>query len=261
MNPVKKFAITASYITCLPLYRLPKEAPPDLFAGLAKFLPSVGLMLGSFLAIAAFLLEAGHVNNLLGGALITMSWLIATGGIHCDGLMDTADGIFSHRDQARMLEIMSDSRVGNFGALTGFGVILTKFACLASLPFPALLPVLILVPCWARWCETFAIGAFPYLRDKGMGKIWHDTTNFPIDLYIAGAVPAAATSALTFLGFGLSPLVAALTIFAGLIASFWLNSILKGQTGDTYGAVVELSETGALLCTAILINLPLLVGP
>ena len=38
--------------------------------------------------------------------------IMLTGGLHCDGFMDTMDGIFSGRSRERILEIMKDSRVG-----------------------------------------------------------------------------------------------------------------------------------------------------
>ena len=40
------------------------------------------------------------------------------------------------------------------------------------------------------------------------------------------------------------------TIIPGVIAAHWLNSKLNGQTGDTYGAVVEVSETIGLVCAS-----------
>ncbi len=255
MNPVKKFALAASFVTCIPLCRLPSDAQSDSMSGLAKYLPAVGVLIGLLLAALAIALEIIHANNILTAAFLTVTWLWLTGGIHFDGLMDTADGIFSHREPARMLEIMSDSRVGNFGAMAGFCVCLLKFASLATLPFPALLAALVLVPAWARWCETFAIGAFPYLREKGMGKIWHDTTRCPVDLIVAGALPAVLTVAIIYVGSAWPLIVGVATIVPGLAASFWLNAKLKGHTGDTYGAVVEIAEFKALLLLALLVHI------
>src|SRR5262249_16942798 len=156
-------------------------------------------------------------------------------------------GIFSHREPARMLEIMSDSRVGNFGAMTGFCTLLIKFASLASLPFPALIQALALIPAWARWCETYTIAAFPYLRKQGMGKVWHDTTRYPHDVILAGALPLTLNAAaIYFVGTG-ALIVPIATVVPGLWAAYWLNSRLTGHTGDSYGAVVELAEAKALL--------------
>ena len=38
--------------------------------------------------------------------------IAASGGLHLDGLADTADGFFSSRPRERILEIMRDNRTG-----------------------------------------------------------------------------------------------------------------------------------------------------
>ena len=43
--------------------------------------------------------------------LVVAFWFYLTGGLHADGYMDTADGLFSGRSRERMLEILKDSRV------------------------------------------------------------------------------------------------------------------------------------------------------
>lgn len=251
MNFISRFARTAAYITRLPLANLPKDDDVARMSGLSKYLPAVGLLIGALLLSENSVLTAVHADALLQGTLLAVTWLAITGGIHFDGLMDTADGIFSHSDRDHMLEIMTDSRVGNFGAMTGFCTLVLKVAALSTLPAWILPPALLLVPTWARWCESFAIGAFPYLRKSGMGKIWHDTTRYPLDVYLAGIVPLLATAGCQLYGWPPAAPIAIFTVLSGLSASYALNRILKGQTGDTYGASVELAETGALLCVAL----------
>lgn len=256
MKALARFARTASYVTSLPLARLPADAEGVEMRGLSKYLPAVGLMLGALLAGLAALADMCHLNSTLSGAILAVTWLALTGGIHFDGLMDAADGIFSRQPRERMLEIMHDSRVGNFGAMAGMAVLLLKTAALASLPLAALLQSLIWVPAWARFCETAAIGIYPYMRESGMGKVWHDSTRCPADVVAAGALPAAGTFLSVYLGFGLPLMLAGLTLACGLAAAAWLARRLGGHTGDTYGAVVEIAETGAITLTAVLINIP-----
>ncbi len=258
MNFLKKFLLTTAFITRLPLHLSPEQPDEIDLSCLSAYLPAVGLFIGALLLACASALNALQAGTILSAAVLTVAWLLITGGIHFDGLMDTADGIFSHRDQKRMLEIMSDSRVGNFGAMTGWCTLLLKFAALTTLTWPLSAPVLLVVPAWARWCETYAIGAFPYLREQGMGKIWHDTTRFPQDIILASGSPFLAIIACQFLGWQMAALSAIFAVVSGMATSYWLNSIIKGQTGDTYGACVELSETGALLLTALCIHLPAL---
>lgn len=253
MNPFAKLAMAASYTTACPYLRKP-ENEQDL-TGLAKYLPTVGAGIGAILALESQGLFLSNANPLLSGAVLVISWIAITGGIHMDGLMDTADGIFSHRNQARMLDIMKDSRVGNFGALAGLCVVLLKLTALASLPQTITIATLLLVPAWSRWTTIIAIGGHPYLRQEGMGKIWHDSTHMPIDLLIAALVPILITIAVCY---GLQDtrlaLIPILTVVSGLTGISTIQRILGGQTGDTYGAVSEIAESGGLLLTALLLS-------
>jgi len=58
---------------------------------------------------------------------------------------------------------MHDSRVGNFGVMSGIAALLIKFVALSSAPYALLQLAVIIVPVWARWSECFAIGNFKSL--------------------------------------------------------------------------------------------------
>jgi adenosylcobinamide-GDP ribazoletransferase len=250
MNVLSRFWLAASCVTCLPLGHLHKEQQ-DL-SGLSKYLPAVGVLIAIALEVVVFVCDKFSVPHLVTGAVLTLVWLVMSGCIHLDGLMDTADGIFSHRSPERMLEIMHDSRVGNFGVITGVMAMVIKVTTLASAPFLTLQLAVLLVPVWARWAETFAIGYFPYLREQGMGKVWHDTTKFPRDIILAMLIPVLVTAGTCFIfNWRAALFMAAATALVGMISSFRIAAVLRGHTGDTYGAVVELSEAGALLLAAM----------
>ncbi len=68
----------------------------------------VGVLIGGVLATINILLHGNFVEPVL----ILICWVTLTGALHMDGLMDTADALFSHRDRERKLEIMKDSRSG-----------------------------------------------------------------------------------------------------------------------------------------------------
>ena len=67
-------------------------------------------------------------------------WFYLTGGLHADGYMDTADGLFSGRSRERMLEILKDSRVGAGGVTAFVFLVLLKVAFLSQLTPDAALP-------------------------------------------------------------------------------------------------------------------------
>lgn len=242
-----------SSVTTLPGISIPEDEENAL-DGLAKYLPTVGLILGAILfGVSWLMLDRLHLRPELAAAIVTVLWLCLTGALHFDGLMDAADGIFSHRSRERILEIMHDSRVGNFGALTGISVLLLKYASLAYLlgNAPILAPVLVLTPAWSRWSELYAIAAFPYAREEGRGKIWHDSTSHPKDTINGAMLPLAITIVLCMTGDWRWPLLISVSAcLTGIFVSRWLANRLHGHTGDTYGTVVELSEMGSLLVVA-----------
>lgn len=249
---LRKLAVTIAYVTCIPLARIEEEEAGESLSGLAKFLPLAGAAIGLILLGTAKLLLLFHTSQLMLGTLLALVWLLITNGLHFDGLMDTADGIFSHTRRERMLEIMQDPRVGNFGVLAGVSVLLLKVVSLMTMPTVMLVPVLIVVPAASRWCETFAICAYSYAKPHGKGKIWHDSSSRR-DLLPSLLVPLGLVAALCALGCSEALLPFALTTISGIAAAVWLNRKLDGHTGDTYGAVVEIAESAGLTGSAILL--------
>lgn len=247
---LRRLKITVSYVTCLPLTRI-DFSEPQLLHGLSKYLPLAGLIIGTMLFTLNSALAITRAEPIVTAFLLTVTWLILTNGLHFDGLMDTADGIFSHQSKERMLEIMMDSRVGNFGAITGFIILLGKFVTINSLTGAALGACLIVIPAWARWCELYSIGKFPYAKVDGKGKVWHDTTVFPIDLFKGAAPPLAVTAAFALAGYPMVWTAMLFCVGSGILFSHIMNSKLGGQTGDTYGATVEISELCSLLALAV----------
>lgn len=253
MSFLRRLALTAAYVTCLPIYKVNLDTPEEMLSGLSKYLPAVGLIIGGCLVLFARVLEAIHAPHLVLGAALVSFWFIFTSGLHLDGLMDTADGIFSHQSPARMLEIMQDPRVGNFGVIVGVLLLLVKFSGLASLSGSTLLTTLMFVPAFARLAEVYAIGKFKYLKEQGKGKIWHDTTNYPRDFWMSAFLPGLLLAVGFYTSHSMSVLItAAITLLAGMICAGWLNKKLGGHTGDTYGATVEFAEAAGILAAALI---------
>ncbi|HEY9731558.1 MAG TPA: adenosylcobinamide-GDP ribazoletransferase [Drouetiella sp.] len=252
MNFLRRLALTASYVTCLPIYKVDLGESEDMLSGLSKYLPTVGLLIGICLFLSAKALAVFHAPYLVLGASLTVLWFIFTSGLHLDGLMDTADGIFSHQSQSRMLEIMQDPRVGNFGVIVGILLLLVKFSALASLASLPLFATVFLVPAFARLAEVYAIGKFHYLREQGKGKIWHDTTDHPRDFWMSAFLPLVCAVAVIYKTHSWTFLAAPLTaLVSGILCAGWLTKKLGGQTGDTYGATVEFAEGAGVLAAAI----------
>ena len=244
----REFVTALQFLTRIRLFSDP-DYDDGLFGRSVKFFPLVGLLAGSILAGVAVLTGGWLPGTVRSTLLVTLSVFI-TGGLHCDGLMDSADGLFSGRSRERMLEIMKDSRVGSFGVIAIILLLLWKWALLHDLPDSLLVPALISMMTFGRFAMILAILRFPYARPEGMGKA------FALYAGTHSLGPALATllGLLAVFYFVTGPLVcgiAAAAALAAILFAFWFGRWtthkLGGMTGDTYGAVTELSELVVLI--------------
>ena len=213
-----------------------------------KFFPLVGALLGACYFTAAVLLDKIAAPAAITAALLLVASLVLTGGIFCDGFMDSADGIFSGRDREKILAIMKDSRVGA-NAVMAFGtLLLLEWAALFSVP-SAVLPITVFVaPIIGRFVAAVVIVAFPYARPEGLGKAFHDE-----------APPRATlmTATLTTFCFVLPCSIGAVVALAagflvGVAFCRHAVDVLGGLTGDTYGAAATLAECTVLVVFALI---------
>ena len=91
----------------------------------------------------------------IAAALTLAADAILTGGLHYDGLADTADGLLPPLSRERRLEVMRDPRSGAFALLTLSIIVALRITAFASTP-----------PSWvsvaAIWCASrtaMALGA------------------------------------------------------------------------------------------------------
>jgi adenosylcobinamide-GDP ribazoletransferase len=218
------------------------------FQGVARVAPLIGIFIGSLLSILEGGLQLLGVPNLTRSALVIAAWVGITGGLHLDGVMDTADGL-AVTDPERRLLVMSDSRTGAFGAMAAVVVLLLKVVALSDLP-PDRGWVLMLTGAWGRWGQLVAIVRYPYLKPTGKGAFhktairstWEVVPTFLLLIGIGGVYgwvhPEIWQRVMLLSGGGCT---------IAFATGAWFHHKLGGHTGDTYGAVVEWSEA-LLLC-------------
>jgi len=74
------------------------------------------------------------VGKTLYAVVLTLIPVVITGGIHLDGLLDTADALSSYQPRERRLEILKDSHAGAFAIIVCCMYFLAYFG-FASEPF------------------------------------------------------------------------------------------------------------------------------
>ena len=234
---MNSFLVGLQFLTRIRIVRQTVWTAED-FGRSTRFFPLVGLVLGICYALAAWILVSVLGMRALTAALLLILPLLLTGGLHADGFMDTADGVFSGRERERKLEIMKDSRVGSFGVVAFVLLMFLQFALLLDMSPPLLVPVFFVMPIIGRKAMVLAVSCFPYARADGKGKTFADMAD-------RGTVAiAAVTTSVLVIPIGLlATLALVLGIVFALLFCRWMTAILGGVTGDVYGAATVLTET------------------
>ena len=220
------------------------------FGKSVKYFPAVGAVLG--LICAGVVVAVNQLClPLFTGAIGFATLIILTGGIHCDGLMDSVDGLFSGREREKILLIMKDSRAGSFGVVAMILVAVLEVSTLTELAQLStwwLCAAIYSAPIIARLMMVVTIGAFPYARADGMGKAVAKFTTRRTILFAAGETLLLLLPLVVSEMFFLSAAVASVValIVAWKFASFSTEKI-GGVTGDIYGAITTLAELSALI--------------
>jgi adenosylcobinamide-GDP ribazoletransferase len=250
---------TPSWRVALSLFTvIPAGAGGDLDEGAAAravfWLPVIGAGLGLAGGAVLVFVAAGQQSperQLLGAALAMMLLALATGGLHLDGLADTADGLGSRRPAEQALEIMRRSDAGPLGVATLVLVLLVQVCALASLPHGwAGAAGLVLAAVTGRVAVVLATGS-PPARPSGFGALVAGRTS------AAGraATVAVLLGAVLAAGLALGGVAAAARGAAAAVAGLAVAALLRwaarrqlgGMTGDVFGAVLELSTATVLL--------------
>ncbi|RFA26844.1 adenosylcobinamide-GDP ribazoletransferase [Alkalilimnicola ehrlichii] len=209
------------------------------------FYPLVGLLLGGVLVGVFFLL--GGREPLLVAAILLAVWVLMTGGLHLDGLADSADAWAGGLgDRERTLAIMKDPACGPSGVVFLILTLLIKWAALVVLVEWQLWEALLIAPVLGRAAVPLLFLTTPYVRPGGLGSALAE--HMPrLEL-----MAMLAVLALVLLLFASWPMVVAAVVGCLLLRWLMLRRI-GGTTGDTAGATIELVEMIVLLTAALLI--------
>ncbi|AGT08652.1 adenosylcobinamide-GDP ribazoletransferase [Paracoccus aminophilus] len=246
-NALAEAVLALVWLTRLPLGRFLPAHPPPL-ARAAWAFPLVGLVIGAGAGLVYGVALWLGLTPVLAALLAVGVQIWLTGGLHEDGLADLADGL-GGRDPARRLEIMRDSRIGSYGALTLGLVTALRVAALASLAPVAAVAALLVIPALSRAGMVTAMALMKPARTDGLGKSAGQPNAMGVVLAQTSALALCAVASLSGAWPGLWPFLAVIfgCAFAQLYVKRMAYQKLGGATGDVFGAIQQSGEVGALL--------------
>lgn len=243
---IKSFLLALQFLSIIPLKI--KNVDDKSIARSLIYFPLAGLFLGLLLAGTLKVLLILHFPALSMSIILVVSLVISTGGLHLDGLSDTADAFLSRKNKDKMLEIMRDSHAGVMGVLSIISVLLLKIAFLYSIAARFLPMALVLMCLLSRWAMVLPIYLFGYARTQGKAEAYIQGVDLKILLLSTGLTFACVVSFWQLKGLYIFVIVASFTY----LAARFINKKLSGITGDTLGALCELNELVVLLIVFIL---------
>jgi adenosylcobinamide-GDP ribazoletransferase len=174
-----------------------------------------------------------------------------TGCLHLDGLADAADGLLPAVGRARRLEIMSDPRIGAFGAVALVLVLSLRVGTLAATPARPL--VVVGLWCVSRTMMGVVARTVPYAHTDGGTATAFTGPRGPAGQsaaarYGVAAYGIAAAFALAAVGAGARGLVVVGAAVVAMVGVVWFAyRRVGGYTGDVLGAMGVIGETVGLL--------------
>ena len=226
-------------LTRLPIGRIDDPVPPMAAASWA--FPLAGAVIGGITAAILFAAMRLGLPPTIAAGLALATGVVATGGLHEDGLADVADGFGGGRDRDRKLAIMRDSRIGSYGALALLLVVGLRWQAMAALAgtnaTQAALAMLAIAVA-SRATLPVVLMVLPAARPDGLGH----AAGRPAAIQAAVAVALGVGGVVLLLG---AP--AALAVVLAICAAVLLVAVLAmrqigGQTVDVLGAIQQAAD-------------------
>ena len=240
---VTGFMLALQFFTALPIrkaFDMNARSATVMYGAI----PLVGLGIGAIQATFLILNDTYfELTPLFTAVLMVVLHIVATGGLHMDGVIDTGDAYFSYRDRKKRLEILDDPRIGAFGAMTLALFVLLKIGVLYELLVRGLpLLFVILLPFIARQAVLWTFLTMQPSKETGIASYFKRTVNERTLVRVAILYLIIILAASILLqNWLLFALVGALLVFTAFYRA-WAKRNFGGISGDLLGAVFEWAE-------------------
>lgn len=233
------------FLTVIPVPESWTGGEKDL-ARSVPFFPAVGLLIGAMMALADYGLR-WVLPTFPASVLVVIGMIAISGGLHLDGLADTADGMLSSRPRERILEIMRDSRTGPMGVAAVVSVVSLRIAALSAVPAPFRSATVLLMPTAGRCAIVMMMLVLESARHEGsLSSVFLRGRSAPKMALAVGVLLVVGWIGASWMGLS----AGVLSIATGLLFAGYIRRKIGGFTGDTLGATCELAEVIPALLAA-----------
>lgn len=232
-----------SFLTRVPV-RSSRARDPAIAASILWF-PMVGAAIGLVVGTTYAAVRAIEAPATLAATVAVVVGIVLTGGLHEDGLADTADAIGA-RGPEHAFTIMSDPTHGTYGVLSLIASLSLRVTALSAVPPTAGMLIAVSANTVGRSAAVGLMAVSRSARQTGLGATY--ITRTPRAVGIACTTPVMAL----LIGFsGWSGLVSALVAVAiAVVVRVIAYRRYGGVTGDVLGAAEQLSEMSTYIILA-----------
>ncbi len=240
----KPFWLATQFLSRFPSVQYDSISAKDMGRALNWF-PVIGGLIGLVLVLVAQLYL--WLPSQVVAGIVLVAWVWNTGGLHLDGLADTADGWLSASgDPKKALEVMKDSLIGTGGGVALVLILILKWTVLVVIIDYQAWLFLFLAPIVGR---ISSINLMPVTEYVSLNGIAQDMF-LHLNRYVVWGWMLLLSTAIIWV----NPY-----LFLGLtMIWFWIRwvmiSITGGMTGDTAGAMIEVMELAWLVGIVIILT-------
>jgi len=262
---MKKLLIALQFLTIIPVRRDIKVNESDITKSSSLFV-LVGLIQGLILITTDYLAGRVFHSDLVTG-IILLVYVLSNGGFHLDGLADTFDAIAAKSedspaaDKQKRLLILKDTTTGPVGVTAIVFAIGLKYLSLKNLthflPF-TYYSSLFLLPVIPKWTMVVSMFYGKPAREDGLGRIF--INKIRLKEIVISTMILLLLLILPQIFFSYYVPGGQYIFYAVLLATMYFlcracihffHKKLGGLTGDTLGAISEITEVIFLLLVIV----------
>ncbi|MBF0118251.1 MAG: adenosylcobinamide-GDP ribazoletransferase [Desulfobacterales bacterium] len=223
-----------------------QHIPSELFLKCSRYLPLIGIIVGAFMAFIYLISSIIFPKSIAIILSITAS-IMLTGAFHEDGIADVFDGFGGGFTKEKILSIMKDSRLGTFGAISLFLIILLKYEALLEIK-NSIAYIMICGNTISRSASLIIMQIGSYVR-------FDETSKAKPVIYKMGGIELLFSVIITILPLFFLKIYYFFSIIPIFLVSLMMYKYffkkIGGYTGDCLGSIQQVTEVIFYLFAAV----------